>query len=76
MDKEKIYEHFKLSKFCDEERAIAVIDFLSLNGEKDTIEETDNYFRINSRIVKNGDTPEDYKKVIRIFKTLLSKLDV
>ena len=76
MNDERKYKNFQLNDFCNEEKATAIIDFLDLDGEIDTLEENDEYYRVNPRTIKQGTSPHDYKKAIKIFKTLLTKQDI
>lgn len=76
MNDERKYKKFHLGDFCYEERAIAIIDFLNLDGEKDTLIENNEYYRVNPRTIKQGTSPQEYKRIIQIFKTLLTKQDI
>jgi len=73
---ERKYKGFHLGDYEDEEKLKAIIDHLDLNGEDDTIEENGDQFIINPRKVKEGTTPETYKKIITDFKKLLTKQDI
>lgn len=69
---EQLYKGFDLTEFDQPERAQAIIDFLELDGEKDSITENGDEYSINARKVKEGDSPQKYVDVITDFKTLLT----
>ena len=78
-ENERMYKGFHLGDYPDEEKLKAVVDYLELDGEDDTVEEStydDSVFIINSRKVKRGTSTETYKKIIAEFKKLLSKQDI
>lgn len=68
----ELYKGFDLSDYDDEDKARAVIDFLDLKGDEDTLEQNDDYFTVNPRKVKRGTSPKEYEEVIRAFKALLT----
>ncbi len=70
------FNNFNLEEFEEPEKAKAIIKYLKLNGEVDTIKENESYYIINERKIKYGTSPETYKKQIEIFKTLLTKTDI
>ena len=74
---EETYKNFDLNNFGKPEKAMAIIEYLDLDGEIDTIrEENEETYYINEKKVKRGTSPKDYKKEIKIFKTLLTKKDI
>lgn len=72
MTDEDKYKGFDLSEFDDASKAQAIIDFLDLDGEKDTISEERNCYIVNHRKVKRGTSPKQYEEVVKAFKFLLT----
>jgi hypothetical protein len=61
----ELYKGFDLSDFSDEDKAKALIDFLDLDGEVDTLTETSYYrnnngddYKVNKRKKKQGTSPK------------------
>lgn len=70
---EQNYKGFDLTEFADPEKVQALIDFLELDGENDTVTEDGNdYYSINHRRTKRGTSPARYVEVITAFKKLLT----
>jgi hypothetical protein len=71
-EKEERFNGFDLSEFEDEDKAQALIQFLKLDGEKDTLTQDGDTFTVNARKVKEGDTPQQIEAQISDFKALLT----
>ena len=71
-EEKELYEGFDLSEYLDEDKAKAIINFLGLNGETDTLSEDDDEYTVNPRHIKHGSSPAEYEEEIKCFKALLT----